>query len=44
MTHARLFADDCFYLAQERIDGKNSLNKFGVEFALAIEWAEAALQ
>ena len=45
ITHARLFVEDCFFLAKERIDGQNPLLKSGgIDYAIAIEWAEAALQ
>ena len=36
--------EDCFYLAKERIDGQNPLTDGGIDYAMAIEWAEASLQ
>ena len=45
ITGAKLFVDDCFYLAKERIDGQNPLLiSGGIDYAIAIEWAEAALE
>ena len=44
-THARLTVEDCFFLATERINGKNPLLiSGGMDYAIAIEWAEAALE
>lgn len=44
-THARLSVDDCFFLAKERIEGANPLLiSGGIDYAVAIEWAEAALE
>ena len=45
-TSAKLFVDDLFFLAKERIDGNNPLLCLvkGTDYALAIEWAEAALE
>ena len=44
-SQARLFASDCFFIASERIYGNNPmLFSGGVEYAIAIEWAEAALK
>lgn len=44
-THARLSVGDCFFLAKERIEGHNPMLKSGgVDYAVAIEWAEAALE
>ena len=44
-TSAKLFADDCFDLAKERLYGNNPLQiTGGVDYAVAIEWAEAALE
>lgn len=43
-TNAYLSPEDCLFLAQERIDGNNPLLKGGgIDYAVAIEWAEAAL-
>ena len=45
ITSAKLFVDDLFYLAKERIDGNNPLQiSGGIDYAVAIEWAEAALE
>ena len=44
-TSAKLFADDCFDLAKERLYGNNPLQiTGGVDYAVAIEWAEASLE
>ena len=45
-TYAKLFVDDLFFLAKERIDGNNPLLCLvkGTDYAIAIEWAEAALE
>ena len=43
-TNAFLSPEDCLFLAKERIDGNNPLLKGGgIDYAVAIEWAEAAL-
>ena len=45
ITSAKLFVDDLFYLAKERIEGNNPLQvSGGIDYAVAIEWAEAALE
>ena len=45
ITHAYLTAADCLFIATERIYGNNPmLSSGGVDYAIAIEWAEAALQ
>lgn len=44
-TLARLSVDDCLFLAKDRLNGKNPLlTTGGIDFAVAIEWAEAALE
>ena len=44
-TQARLTAADCFFIAIECIYGNNSLTiSGGVDYAIAIEWAETALE
>ena len=44
-THARLTVEDCCFLATERINGNNPLLiTGGTDYAIAIEWAETALQ
>ncbi len=44
-TLARLTVEDIFFLASERLDGKNPLLiNGGTDYAIAIEWAEAALE
>ena len=44
-THAKLTPEDVFELALLRFEGPSRLNKFvEFEYALAIEWAEAALK
>ena len=44
-THARLTVEDCCFLATERIIGNNLLPMSGgTDYAIAIEWAETALQ
>ena len=44
-TSAKLFSDDCFDLAKERLYGNNPLQiTGGVDYAVAIEWAEASLE
>ena len=44
-TQARLSVEDCFFLATERINGNNPLLvSGGLDYAIAIGWAETALQ
>ena len=44
-AQARLRVEDCFFLATERINGNNSLLvSGGLDYAIAIGWAETALQ
>ena len=44
-TQARLTASDCFFIAKQRIYGNDPLlYNGGVDYAIAIEWAETALQ
>ena len=44
-TQARLSVEDCFFLATERINGNNPLLvSGGLDYAIAIEWAETALE
>jgi hypothetical protein len=44
-TLARLSSQDCLFLAQERMQGDNPLLvEGGIDYAVAIEWAEAALE
>ena len=45
-TEARLSVDDCFFIATNGNYGPNliEINNVKVNFAIAIEWAEAALQ
>ena len=46
-TKAQLSAEDCFFLAKERIDGQNPLTMGGlggIDYAIAIEWAEVSLK
>ena len=45
ITNAYLTDQDCLFIAKERFSGKNPLlNSGGIEYAIAIEWAEAALK
>ena len=52
ITHAYLTAADCLFIATERLYGNNPMlsqlsqlfQSGGVDYAIAIEWAEAALQ
>ena len=45
ITRAQLTPIDCLFLAKERILGENPLDKSGgIDYAAAIEWAEAALK
>ena len=44
-TLARLMSEDAFFLASERLEGQNPLLiSGGVDYAIAVEWAEAALE
>ena len=47
-TQARLSAYDCFFIASSHINGKKPLTLIGgsgvVDYAIAIEWAEAAME
>lgn len=44
-TQARMDVQDCYFLARERIQGDNPLMvSGGIDYAIAIEWAEAALE
>jgi hypothetical protein len=44
-TAARLSVKDCLHIASDRLSGLNSLRQdLGIEYALAIEWAETALE
>ena len=46
-TQARLFAYDCFFIAGTHMEGNNDTTLYdgpGVDYAIAIEWAEAALE
>ena len=46
-TQARLLAYDCFFIAGTHIEGNNATTLYdgpGVDYAIAIEWAEAALE
>jgi hypothetical protein len=44
-TLAKLSSEDCLFLANERMEGNNPLKvQGGIDYAVAIEWAEAALE
>ena len=47
-TQARLSSYDCFFIASSHINGKKPLTLIGgsgvVDYAIAIEWAEAAME
>ena len=46
-TQARLSAYDCFFIASSHINAKKPLTLIGgsgVDYAIAIEWAEAAME